>query len=69
MQWLRQNVNETLNPQKTPHTLPLRVSYGVSLVLKLDKIDCIIMAPHCISLQATVVFGALSLNFYMLNPV
>ena len=33
--------------QKTPHTSPSRVSYGVSIVRILEKIDCVIMAPHC----------------------
>ena len=34
--------------QKTPHTSPSWVRYGVSFVRICEKIDCIIMALHCI---------------------
>ena len=46
---LRQNMNQMLDPQNTPITLPCRVSYGVSFVNIYDKSDCIIMARHCTS--------------------
>ena len=34
-------------PIKTPHISPLRVSYGMYFVRIWEKIDCVIMAPHC----------------------
>ena len=43
-QW--QNVNQILEPQNTPHIS--RVSYEVSIVRILEKIDHVITAPHCI---------------------
>ena len=49
LQELRQNINQRLNPQKTPHTLPWRASYGVSFVNILEKIDDVITTLHCIS--------------------
>ena len=48
LQELRQNTNQRLNPQKTPHTSPSRASYAVSFVTILDKIDCVMTALHCI---------------------
>ena len=44
---MRQNINQRLNPQKTPHTSPWRASYGVSFMNILEKIDQIITAPQC----------------------
>ena len=40
LQWLRQSVDESLNPQNTSHTLPYRASYGMYFVRILKKIDC-----------------------------
>ena len=51
LRWQQQNVNQTSNSQQTPHNLPSWVSYGVSIVGVWEKIDCIIMAPHCNALQ------------------
>ena len=45
--WQEQNSNQTSNPQQTSHTSPLRASYGMSIVMILEKIDCIITEPHC----------------------
>ena len=45
--WLRQNINESVNPHMTPHSSPWWASYGVSFVTNLEKIDHIIMAPYC----------------------
>ena len=42
------NLNRILESQQTPHTLPSRASYGVSIVRIWDKIDSVITAPHCI---------------------
>ena len=39
LQELRQNIDQILDPQKTPHTSPSRVSYGVSFVNICEKID------------------------------
>ena len=48
LQEVRQNINERLNPQKTPHTSPGRTSYVLSFVNILEKIDRLITAPHYI---------------------
>ena len=32
LQWLKQNIYQKLNSQKTPHISPSRVIYGVSIV-------------------------------------
>ena len=37
-----------LDPQKTPHTSPQQVSYGVSFVNICKRIDHAIMVSHCI---------------------
>ena len=50
LQALWQNVKQRLNPQKTPHRSPVRVSYGVSLVNIFDNIDRVIWR-HRISLH------------------
>ena len=47
LQWRGQNINQILNLQKTHHTSPWRVSYGVSSTRVVDKIDRVITAPHC----------------------
>ena len=47
--WLWLNINQTLNSQKTPHNLPSRASYGVSLVSILEETDGVITSPHCVS--------------------
>ena len=43
--WLKQN---SFISQKTPHILPSWASYGVCIVKIWEKIDCILMVPHCI---------------------
>ena len=48
LQWLRHYINLSLNSQKTPHILPIRASYRVSIVSILEKTDHVITAPHCI---------------------
>ena len=48
--WLGQNINPSLNAQRTPHISPWQMSYGVTFMKTFLKIDRIIMAPHCISL-------------------
>ena len=41
-------MDQTSHSRKTPHISPLRVSYGVSFVRILKKIDRVITAPYCI---------------------
>ena len=48
LRWPEQNSNQISNSQQTPHTSPSWVSYGVSVVMTLEKTDCIIMALYCI---------------------
>ena len=43
--WLRQNI---LSSQKTPYSSTVRVSYGVFIVRKSKKIDCVVTAQHYI---------------------
>ena len=42
-------MDQALNPQKTPHTSPLRASYGMSFVSILMKNDRVIKGFYCIS--------------------
>ena len=45
----QQNINQVSNSQQTPHTLPSRASYWVSIMIILkQKNDRVITAPHCI---------------------
>ena len=44
LNWLRQNINQSMNPQKT---MPWWLSYGVCFVGILEKIDHAIMASYC----------------------
>ena len=39
LEWLRQKIDQGLHSQKTLHTSPSRVSYGVSIVSILEKTD------------------------------
>ena len=48
LKWLRQNINESLKPQKTLYISSWRASYRLSLVMILEKINRVITAPHCI---------------------
>ena len=41
-------MDQALNSQKTPHTSPLRASYGMSFVSILMKNDCVIKGFYCI---------------------
>ena len=40
-------MDQALNPQKTPHTSPLRASYGMSFVSILMKNDRVIKGFYC----------------------
>ena len=44
-------MKQIFESQETPHTSPSRASYGVSLARLLEKIDRVITAPHCISIE------------------
>ena len=43
-------MDQALNSQKTPHTSPLRASYGMSFVSILMKNDRVIKGFYCITL-------------------
>ena len=47
-------VNQISESQQTPHTSPLQVSYRVSIVRILEKIDQIIIALHCTHIHPNV---------------
>ena len=57
LQEVRQNINQRLNPQKTSHSSPWGVSYGLSLVNVLEKIDGVIMALHCTKVSFNLTWG------------
>ena len=40
-----------LNSQKSSHTSPSWVSYGMAIVRTSEKMNHVVMAPHCSSLQ------------------
>ena len=44
-------MDQALNSQKTPHTSPLRASYGMSFVSILMKNDRVIKGFYCISIR------------------
>ena len=44
-------MDQALNSQKTPHTSPLRASYGMSFVSILMKNDRVIKGFYCTSIQ------------------
>ena len=58
VQWLKQNINQSLNSQKTPHILPSGVSYGLSVVKILQKFNCVIVAPNCTVLNADILHSS-----------
>ena len=59
LQELKQNINQMPDPQKTPHTSPLRASYGVSFANICEKIDRVITVPHCITFAESPLFELL----------
>ena len=46
MEWQLQNMDQ-ICIHKIPHISPLIASYGMSFVMILEKIDCVIMSPQC----------------------
>ena len=49
-------MDQALNSQKTPHTSPLRASYGMSFVSILMKNDRVIKGFYCISSRISLKF-------------
>ena len=49
-------MDQALNSQKTPHTSPLRASYGMSFVSILMKNDRVIKGFYCICLVLLLSF-------------
>ena len=69
-------MNQILESQQTTHTSPSRVSYEVSIVRIIEKIDCVITAPYCTYLLTlkSETFGELDglvtgVPGYQLHPV
>ena len=55
-------MDQALNSQKTPHTSPLRASYGMSFVSILMKNDRVIKGFYCTNdfqLVSNILFNAL----------
>ena len=48
-------MDQALNSQKTPHTSPLRASYGMSFVSILMKNDRVIKGFYCTKVSDTMV--------------
>ena len=51
--------------QKTPQSSPLRASYGVPIVIILDKIDRVITAPH--SMCAQFCYGSVCCGYIIIR--
>ena len=47
-------MDQALNSQKTPHTSPLRASYGMSFVSILMKNDRVIKGFYCICFEKSL---------------
>ena len=45
--WMAYNINQNLNHQNTSHSSPDRARYRVSFMKILEKINRVIVAPHC----------------------
>ena len=60
-------MDQALNSQKTPHTSPLRASYGMSFVSVLMKNDRVIKGFYCICFPLNIenVIRILALEVYM----
>ena len=50
-------MDQALNSQKTPHTSPLRASYGMSFVSILMKNDRVIKGFYCIAYMLPILYG------------
>ena len=56
-------MDQALNSQKTPHTSPLRASYGMSFVSILMKNDRVIKGFYCIKIQISQIHVYQLLNY------
>ena len=50
-----QKVNKILESQQTTHISPSRLTYRVSVVRILEKIDRVVTAPHCICIYIWII--------------
>ena len=55
-------MDQALNSQKTPHTSPLRASYGMSFVSILMKNDRVIKGFYCIISVYTLSLAGMFIN-------
>ena len=55
-------MNQALNSQKTPHTSPLRASYGMSFVSILMKNDRVIKGFYCMWNKIVIIWRYLWLS-------
>ena len=58
LQTQQQNINQTLNSQKIPHTSPSWARYGVSIIRILEKFDRVITASRSMSSRVTIMGNA-----------
>ena len=61
-------MDQALNSQKTPHTSPLRASYGMSFVSILMKNDRVIKGFYCMYLTIflkTYIDGSITASSYL----
>ena len=61
-------MDQALNSQKTPHTSPLRASYGMSFVSILMKNDRVIKGFYCTFLSHPDLHERLGLNVVAWGP-
>ena len=52
LRWLQQKWSQTSIAQQAVHTSHSRTTYGLSAVVMLEKIDRVIMGPHCNNMDA-----------------
>ena len=62
-------MDQALNSQKTPHTSPLRASYGMSFVSILMKNDRVIKGFYCIIPYKYFCMKLLQYNEYVVSTV
>ena len=56
LQWLMQTINQNFYAQNISPSVGSQASYGMFIVRILEKIDCVMMAPHCIIRYDSYVF-------------
>ena len=65
LQWQWQDVSQTSDSQKPPHTSPSRTSHRVSFMMILEKIDIVITAPHYITRRKTLALKQIPILWYL----